>query len=47
MNTRWTLACSQASRPMKWYDLIAIGILAASALFAVIGWVVFDGTRPL
>jgi hypothetical protein len=47
MNTQWTLASSRASRAMKWYDLMAIGILAAGALLAVLGWVIFDGTRAL
>jgi len=47
MHDRWSLASHEASQPMKWYDWLTIAILAASAVFAMIGWLVFDGARPL
>jgi hypothetical protein len=45
MNTEWSLASQRASQPMKWYDLVTLAILAASAIIAVFGWLIFDGSN--
>ena len=47
MNAQWSLQSQRASQPMKWYDLAAIVILAAGALFAVFGWLIFDGSKAI
>ena len=47
MHDRWISACQEASQPLKWYDWLTIAIITGSALLAVIGWFVFDGTRGL
>lgn len=47
MHDRWISACQEASQPMKWYDWLTIAIITGSALLALIGWLVFDGTRAL
>jgi hypothetical protein len=43
MNTQWDLESQKASHPMRWYDLVTIVFLAASAIVAVFGWLIFDG----
>ena len=47
MHDRWISVSHEASQPMKWYDWLTIAIITASALLAVVGWLVFDGTRAL
>jgi hypothetical protein len=47
MNTEWSSASQEASRPIKWYDLIAIAVLVFGALFAVFAWFIFDGSKAL
>jgi hypothetical protein len=47
MKEQWATACQEASRPMGRVDRIAIAILAAGAVLAALGWIVFDGTRAL
>jgi hypothetical protein len=47
MKTNWALASYEASKPTKWLDKAAIVVLAAAALLAALGWLIFDGTRAL
>jgi len=47
MHDRWISVSHEASQPMKWYDWLTIAIITGSALLAVVGWLVFDGTRAL
>ena len=47
MHERWISESYKASKPMNYYDWLTIAIPAGSAVLALLGWLLFDGTRAL